>query len=235
MEFHPKKCKVIHFGKKNSNYGYHLGGHSINQYKEETDLGIIITEDLRWDAHIAMCIKKANRMIGMVKRTFSYMDKDMFNALYKTFIRSMLEYSPQVWNPHLARNIVALEKVQRRATKIVPCLRNIPYDQRLLALELYPLESRRLRGDMIATYKMFNGLLDIDRNKLIPINDTSNNITRSHNYQLKGMRCNTMWRKNFFTQRIVLSWNGLSKRTVESDSIATFKERYDKEILGKFQ
>ena len=75
-------------------------------------------------------------MIGMVKRTFSYMDEDMFNALYKTFIRPMLEYSPQVWNPHLARNIVALEKVQRRATKMVPSLRNMPYEQRLISLKL---------------------------------------------------------------------------------------------------
>ena len=54
------------------------------------------------------------------------MDKDMFNALYKTFVRPMLEYAPQVWNPHIARNIEALEKVQRRATNIVPELKDLP-------------------------------------------------------------------------------------------------------------
>ena len=235
MEFHPKKCKVLHYGKKNPRYNYQLGGQPISHYEEEKDLGIIITEDLHWDAHIAMCIKKANTMIGMVKRTFTYMDKDMFNSLYKTLIRPMLEYCPQVWNPHLARNIVALEKVQRRATKIVPELKNLPYEQRLLALKLYPLEDRRLRGDMIATFKMMKGLLTIDTNNLIPLNNMTNSITRSHSYQLMGMRCNTVWRKNFFTQRIVLPWNALNRGTVESDSIDTFKSRYDREMLGRFK
>ena len=162
------------------------------------------------------------------------MDKDMFLSLYKTFIRPMLEYSPQVWNPHLARNIIALEKVQRRATKMVPQLRNMPYDQRLVALKLYPLEERRVRGDMIATYKMVNGLLDIDSSKLIPFNVT-NVGTHSHNYQLMGMKCNTMWRKKFFSQRIVPSWNALNKAIVESDCIDTFKERYDREMLGRYR
>ena len=234
MEFHPRKCKLLHYGKKNPKYEYHLGGEPIKNYEEEKDLGIVITEDLKWDSHIAMCIKKANRMIGMIRRTFTYMDEEMFLSLYKTFIRPMVEYSPQVWNPHLARNIGELEKVQRRATKIVPRLRNMPYEERLLALKLYPLEERRLRGDMIATYKMMNGLIDIDRGKLIPLN-MSNAGTRSHNYQLMGMHCNTMWRKNFFSQRIVLSWNGLSKAIVESDCVDTFKERYDREMLGRYR
>ena len=209
MEFHPKKCKVLHFGKHNPGYTYHLGGISITPYEEEKDLGIHITSNLRWDLHITECIKKANRMIGMIKRTFSYMNKDMFNALYKTFVRPMLEYAPQVWNPHIARNIEALEKVQRRATKIVPGLKDLPYENRLQALKLFPLKDRRLRGDMIATYQMMNGLMDVNYHKLIPINDVTNIITRSHSQQLKGKKCNNMWRKNLFTQRRVLSWNEL--------------------------
>ena len=73
-------------------------------------------------------------------------------------------------------------------------------------------------------------------NRLIPMRkDTPSISTRSHNQQIKGQRYNTLMRKNFFSQRIVLSWNGLSNDTVDSNSIATFKERYDKEMLGKFQ
>ena len=118
---------------------------------------------------------------------------------------------------------------------MVPELKDMPYEQRLLALKLYPLKDRRLRGDMIAVFKMVKGLVDIDSSKLIPLNNTKNTNTRSHNKQLMGTRCNTMWRKHFFTQRIVLAWNELSKGTIESDCIATFKQRYDKEMLGRFQ
>ena len=235
MEFHPKKCKLLHFGRNNPGYSYHLGGHSILTYDEEKDLGVHITNDLRWDAHIAASIKKANQMIGMIRRTFCYMDIDMFNSLYKTFVRPMLEYAPQIWNPHLSRNIEALEKVQRRATKMVPELKDLPYDQRLVALKLFPLKDRRLRGDMIATYKMMEGLIDINYDKIIPLKEVPGIMTRSHSKQLKGTNCNTVWRKNFFTQRIVRPWNELTKETVESSSIDIFKERYDKEILGRYK
>ena len=236
MDFHPRKCKVLHFGKKNTKFSYKINGNEVHQCQEEKDLGITITDDLKWDAHIAACIAKGNKMIGMIRRTFSHIDKDMFNCLYKTFVRPTLEYAPQVWNPYLEKHINALEKVQRRATKIVPELKDKCYEDRLLALKLYPLKDRRLRGDMITTFKMMNGLIDVDNNRLIPIKKETPSIsTRSHNQQIKGKRYNTLMRKNVFSQRIVLSWNGLSNDTVDSNSIATFKERYDKEMLGKFQ
>ena len=91
-------------------------------------------------------------MVGLVKHTFSYMDKDMFMTVYKTLIRPLLEYSPQIWNPHYAKDITALEKVQRRATKMVPELSDMSYDERLKVLKLYLLKDRRLRGDMITIY-----------------------------------------------------------------------------------
>ena len=101
---------------------------------------------------------KANRMIGIIKKTFSYLNKDMFIALYKAFIRPHLEYCPEIWNPHLVKDISALEKVQRRATKLIPEYKDLQYEERLQRLKLFPLVKRRLRGDMITTYKIINGL-----------------------------------------------------------------------------
>ena len=89
--------------------------------------------------------------------------------------------------------------------------------------------------DLITTYKMMEGLIDINYDKIIPLKEVPSITTRSHTKQLKGMNCSTMWRKNFFTQRIVRSWNELSKETVESPSTDTFKDRYDREMLGRYR
>ena len=110
MYFHPKKCKVVHFGHKNIEHQYTIGKDSIAPTNFEKDLGIIISDDLKWSRHVDKCVNKANRMTGIIKRTFSYMNKDMFLTLYKTFIRPHLEYCPEVWNPHLSKDIEVLEK-----------------------------------------------------------------------------------------------------------------------------
>ena len=212
-----------------------MNGQVNEPYLEEKYLGVTIKNNLKWESHIANCVKKGNRMIGMIKKTFTYMNKDMFNSLYKALVRPMLEYCTQIWNPHLEKDIIALEKVQRRATKIVPQLNKLPYEERLDALKLYPLKDRRMRGDMIAVYKMMNGLIDVNRDVILPMVNNPKAGTRSHNQQLKGKPVKTESRKCFFTQRIVLPWNTLSPDTVNSTSVNMFKARYDNEKLSRYQ
>ena len=232
MEFNKKKCKVIHFGQKNHHFQYHIDGYSLTPTEEEKDLGVIISSDLKWNKQVVASAKKANKMIGLIKHTFTHMDKDMFLVLYKTLVRPLLEYCPQVWSPYMVKDVEILENIQRRATKIIPELYDLPYEQRLKELKLFPLKDRRIRGDMISTYKMINGLIKINCNKIVPMHNTA--ATRSHCQQLKGqiVKCNT--RKNYFTQRIVLPWNALSTNTISSDTVTTFKGRYDKEMLGHY-
>ena len=112
MEFHPDKCKVIHFGHKNIRNVYSLGNDQIKPVSETKDLGVTVSEDLKWAKHISLCVKKANRMIGLIKNTFTYMDKDMFIVLYKTLVRPLIEYCPQVWNPHMAKDISGHVQIQ---------------------------------------------------------------------------------------------------------------------------
>ena len=126
-----------------------------------------------------------------------------------------------------------LEKVQRRATKLVPSLYDLPYDQRLLRLGLYPLKDRRQRGDMIMVYNLLTGRVDMDSGKLCQFHSGSHS-TRSHNYQLRGQTCKTEMRKNAFSQRIILPWNQLDHFTVAAPTIDSFKERYDKACLSQY-
>ena len=232
MFFNKKKCKVMHFGKKNQGYNYYMEDHKIVEVEEEKDLGIILSEDLKWRKQVVASAKKANQMIGLVKHTFTFMDKEMFLVLYKTLIRPLLEYCPQVWSPYMEKDINLLENIQRRATKLVPELYELPYEERLKKLKLFPLKDRRIRGDMITTYKMINGMIKVNREKLVPLH---NNVsTRSHNQQLNGAIVKNNTRKYFFTQRIVHPWNKLSSDTISSDNVNIFKGRYDKEVLGQY-
>ena len=233
MEFHPDKCKVIHFGHKNTQNTYNLGSDKLTSVKEAKDLGIKVSDDLKWTKHITMCVKKANRMIGLIKNTFTYMDKDMFLVLYKSLVRPLLEYCPQVWSPYMVKDITALEKVQRRATKIVPEISDLPYEDRLQHLGLFPLQQRRQRGDMITVFKILNGMVDIKQEKLCPYHP-GNQHTRRHNHQIIGTISKTDMRKNSFSQRIVLPWNMLTEHIVTSTTIDSFKARYDKAYLGNY-
>ena len=233
MDFHPKKSKTMHFGKNNMRYLYILGNNFINETASETDLGVLIKNDLTCSDHVVHCAKKANRILGMIRNTFSYLNQEMFLNLYKSLVRPHMEYCTQAWSPYLKKDINILEKIQRRATKIVPGLSDLSYEERLRKLKLYPLEDRRMRGDMIAVWKMLNGHIDIDTEKLLPLNKGCAN-TRSHTYQIQSKLPRSNVRKHFFTQRIVCPWNTLSSYTVNSTSLDMFKGRYDEERLGMY-
>ena len=232
MVFHPEKSHVIHYGTHNNKFQYTLGENNIAAVDEEKDLGITISSDLKWAKHIADVVSKANRMVGLVKHTFTFMDKDMFLTLYKTLIRPLLEYNPQIWSPHYLKDISALEKVQRRATRMVPEISHMEYEERLKTLKLYPLQKRRTRGDMITTYKIINGLIDVSP-EICPL-ATNTTSTRSHGLQLLRKVCKTDMRHNFYTQRIAEPWNKLHNTTVYSPTVNSFKANYDREVLGDY-
>ena len=82
----------------------------------------------------------------------------IIKTLYTTFVRTHLEFAVAVWNPYLQRDIDALERVQHRATKLIPEIRNLPYESRLLKMGLTTLEKRRERGDLIQFFKILKNI-----------------------------------------------------------------------------
>ena len=87
--------------------------------------------------------------MGVIRRTYTYLDESTFLSLYKALVRPLLEYANQVWAPHSVKDIEIIEKVQRIATKCIPGLVGMEYPESLRSLKLPTLAYRRLRGDMI--------------------------------------------------------------------------------------
>ena len=131
-------------GHANERASYRLGEEVIPHETEEKDLGVIITEDGKTSKQCAAATTKAMTKLRIIKRSFKYFDKSCFTMLNKTYIRPQLGYCIQAWSPGVRRDIDMMEKVQRRATKMIPSLRLKPYHERLEELKLYSLEHRRL-------------------------------------------------------------------------------------------
>ena len=230
LNFNATKCHILHIGKRNPIYSYTINGNELEHVKTEKDLGIIISEDLKANENITHHVKKANKMLGLIKRTFTFLDKDSFLMLYKTYIRPHLEYCQQACYPYLRKDIDILEKVQKRATKLVRSIHDLPYEDRLRELKLYSLEDRRIRGDLIVVHQIINGKMDIDMRKLFVFAEERH--SRGHQYKLKLPKiCHTEIRRNSFSHRIVLPWNNLSPQIVNSKTTDEFKRKYDKHVL----
>ena len=104
--------------------------------------------------------------------------------LYKTLLRSHLEYGIQFWSPHIRKNVEVLERIQRRFRKMLPGSECMVYDQRLRELGLYTLERRRMRGDLIDVYKILRGINRVDSQRILP--RTPLLVTRGHAFQVRG-------------------------------------------------
>ncbi len=146
--------------------------------------------------------------------------------LYKPLVRSRLEYGVEIWSPNLKRLINEVEAVQRRATRMIPSLKDLPYEERLRKLKLPSLVYRRKRGEMIQTYKYMHGEYDSDCNKIFK--RTHETRTRGHDFKLFKERALTGTRAQFFTSRVIDTWNSLPQEVVSAPSIDAFKARLDK-------
>ena len=225
LRFNIDKCVTLTIGKSDiENTIYYLNNCALHCENNECDLGIIIDNKLTFENHINHITAKANRIVGLIWRTFVYVDKVSFLSLYKQCVRPVLEYAAPVWSPHLWRLVHKLERVQRRATKRVPGLADLSYEERLRALKLPTLVYRRLRYDMITTYKYVHG--HISSKSILP--PTVERITRGNSIQLAKQFSRTNTRKYFFINRVVNWWNSLPDETVTASTITEFKVKFDR-------
>ena len=196
---------------------YEMGGTILSKTVKEKDLGVTMNANMKVSEQCRIAASEGNKVLGMIGRNITYKEKSLIIHLYKAIVRPHLEYCIQAWNPHLRKDVDMLEKIQRRATKLIPELRDLTYEERLKECGLTTLETRRLRGDQIEVFKILNGYENIDSNIFFEIKESK--ITRGHNYTLVKKQSRLDVRKFLFSQRTINIWNNLSTDCVHASSV----------------
>ena len=232
MCHHPGKCHVLKIGEREITLHdlfepYKLGDNILEVVDHEKDLGVYIDQDLNFEHHMADKIKKANQMIGVIRRSFLHLDEETFILLYKSMVRPHLEYANQVWAPRHMKHIEMLENVQRRATRLVPGLKGLDYEQRLKKLRLPTLAYRRLRGDLIEVFKVMTGKYDPEVCEGLIVRREDDRST-GHPHKIFKERPVKDLRKNSFPHRVVDIWNRRRMGGVtKAETVKDFEFRLD--------
>ena len=235
LKFHPAKCKVLRVGTGHPEYQYNMHDDenqpvTLEEISSEKDIGVTMDQDLKFRIHIDSTVAKANRLVGMIRRSFVFLDKSTFKNLFKVIVRPHLEYGNIIWAPRTKKDRDLIESVQRRATKLVPGLYEKTYEERLKILDLPSLEYRRKRGDMIEMFKFMTNKYQVSTPWLILDDSTA---TRGHRFKLKKQSCKSDIRKNVFSLRVFNLWNALPHDVVDAPSVDAFKGRLDKHWKNK--
>ena len=202
---------------------------ALSETSVEKALGVLVSNDLKWNKQCSAAAAKANKILGQIKISFEYLDQETLKLLYTSLVRPQLEYAVSAWCPSTKTGIKILERVQRRATKLIKSLRNKPYENRL--------EERRTRGDLIQIFKILNGFEKIDLvNGVNFAKSLTLNLRRKNNMRLtRELVKRGSHRHNFLTNRVVAKWNCLSQDTVSAKSTNSFKSEIDHEMFGIVQ
>ena len=215
----------LHTGHRNLNVNYKMGDTVLGTTVKEKDLGVTISADMKVSEQCGIAASKGNQILGLIRRNITYKGKKLIIPLYKAIVRPHLEYCIQAWRPYCKKDIDTLERIQRRATKMIPELRDLSYEERLKECGLTTLETRRLRGDQIEVFKILNGYENIDRNMFFSLKKDSR--TRGHEVKLVKDQSRLDIRKHSFSQRTINEWNKLSTDCVTASSVNMFKNKVD--------
>ena len=227
MEFHPQKCSVLSISGPRSNtikYPYSLKGHTLEAQDITKYLGVDLQSSLSWKPHIDRITKKANSMLGFLRRNLRSCSEDTKAQAYFNMVRSNLEYCSSVWSPHHKDQKQKLEMVQRRAARYTTNRfgNTSSVTSMLQHLQWESLESRRAKIQLTLFFKVVNDLIDIPAaDYLTP---AMSRTRSSHRKKYRQFSNSTDTFKFSFFPRTVPLWNSLPATVAEAPSLVSFKE-----------
>jgi len=225
MAYAVKHIQVyIHvLGVRNCCTPYILNGTALTITKATRDLGVTVSDCGRVSQQCSTVATKARRVSGLMLRTFASRRSKVIFPLLTSIIRPILEYATPVWNPCLQKDIAEIEQVQRKVTKRIIGLRDVPYVERLRRLNLPSLQTRRLYFDMLECFKIVHKLVRSDCSKYLALSERN---TRGYHCKLTSSlpaaRLNV--RKHFFLERALSHWNSLPAEILRQQNYHEFKQ-----------
>ena len=252
MRFNASKCYILSLQSK-SNFFYNLCNTILKTVPTNPYLGILLSEDMKWSAHIDKISKKANTTLGFLRRNLFRCPHACKKNAYISLIRSVLEYGAVLWDPYMKKDIDKLERIQRAAARFITgdYQSRTPgsVDNLLKRLHLPALQSRRKCLRLVLFYKVVEGLVPalphqqfltpqkpkrriksaIDSSSYIA-NNTVDSFIRNNNKCFTVQLEKTDQFKNSFFVKTTIDWNRLDDRLVNLKTINSFRSAISKEL-----
>ena len=226
LSFNVDKCEVVHLGVNNPHHTYQFCNAPLKHVDHIKTLGVTLDSSLKPSIQCVAAVKKANCALNQIRHYFDYLNPYTLKLLYISYVRPHLDYCVQAWSPYLQKDISILEAVQRRATKLVPQLQHLDYEERLRCIGIQRLDVRRQRGDILQAFKIIKGFDKLKCEDFFQFR--KNSITRGHDLKLFKPQARTLIRSSFFSHRVVDSWNSLPTEVVMAPTPNICKARFDK-------
>jgi hypothetical protein len=226
MNFNASKCTILRSSRKKTPLSkfYHISGQILSELSFTKYLGLCFSNDITWNLHIAQTVKKANSVLGFLRRNLRFCPEKSKCLAFKSMVRPLLEYGAPIWDPHTKKNIILIEAVQRRAARFVmnDFRRSSSVTNMLNKLKWPLLEDRRRILRLCLFYKIMNGQVAVSRDS-IDLSLNTGTTRRNHSQKLSVLSPRTTQFKYSFSPRTIIDWNNLAQTQVNASSVENFK------------
>ena len=206
---------------------YNINSTPLMKVSSHKQLGVTLSCDLSWKSHVLSVAAKANRVLGLLKRTFGRCS-EAIKMGYISMVRPMIEYACPAWNPHQQYLSDKLERIQRNASRWI-LSKDITYDERLSKLRWMYLKTRRNFLSLIQLFKYNKGFCIVNLDDYVKFSSCRTRCTNRYKIWKPYARTNIL--KYSFWHRYIDEWNSLPKDIVEAVSVSNFKRRLYKMLI----
>lgn len=233
LKINPSKCAVLRFARPRASLPppvYFLDGQQIPHVETYCDLGVVVDQQLKFHDHIRTVVQKASGLSHSFLKSTVCRSPQFMMFLYTSHIRPIIEYCSCLWHTGFVEDLRVLENIQRRWTKRIDGLKTLSYADRLETLNLYSVQGRLIRADLIQCWKVFNGQSCLSPDDMFNLRPQTR--TRGHCFHIFPIHSHTDIRQRFFSVRCVRAWNALPADVVCSPSLGSFKRMLDVHARG---
>ena len=227
------KCVCLRFGPRSVGScssglsPYRVNGVPIKFSTSHSDLGVKVDRNLKFHDHTRSTANTCNALSTNLFTSTICREQNFLLTAYKTLIRPKLEYACTMWSLGYLGDLRSLERVQKRWTREIRGLEDLPYSERLRRLNLFSVQGRLLRSDMVLTWKIFAGECAIHPSQLFEL---SASARRGHPRKIFLPRSNLEIRRRFFAIRVIHTWNALSEETACAATLRIFKRLLHRDL-----